>query len=106
MMMCVMHGPYDLHLSHTVKTAFSFSVILPRSVCYQYKPRQTSVVPILYCSRFQKTLKSMTQKLVQRLQDIRSEVSALRKENRELKSFLQKVKDEVAAHKSSEKNDT
>jgi hypothetical protein len=48
----------------------------------------------------------MTQKLVQRLQDIRSEVSALRKENRELKSFLQKVKDEVAAHKSSEKNDT
>jgi hypothetical protein len=51
-------------------------------------------------------MKSVTQKLVLRLQDIHSEVSALRKENRELKSFLQKVKDEVAAHKSSQKNDT
>jgi predicted RNase H-like nuclease (RuvC/YqgF family) len=67
---------------------------------------ERSVIPIFYCSRYQKTMKSVTQKLALRLQDIHSEVSALRKENRELKSCLQKVKDEVAAYKSSQKNDT
>jgi hypothetical protein len=51
-------------------------------------------------------MKSVTQKLVLRLQDIHSEVTALRKENKELKSCLQKVKDEVVACKSPQKNDT
>jgi predicted nucleic acid-binding Zn-ribbon protein len=47
----------------------------------------------------------MTKKFVMRLQELHSEASALRKENKDLKSHLQKLQDEVATHKASVKND-
>jgi hypothetical protein len=50
-------------------------------------------------------MKSVTEKLVLRLQDVHSELNILRKENKDLKSCLQKLKDEVATHKPSQKND-
>ncbi|PNF15424.1 hypothetical protein B7P43_G00953 [Cryptotermes secundus] len=56
-------------------------------------------------TKYQKAMKSVTQKLVLRLQDVHSEVNALRKENKQLKSCLQKLRDGAATHKSSQKND-
>jgi hypothetical protein len=50
-------------------------------------------------------MKSMTEKLVLRLQELRSEVNVLRKENKILKNGLHKGQEETATHKSSKKND-
>jgi hypothetical protein len=49
-------------------------------------------------------MKSTTEKLVLRLQELRSKVNVLRKENRILKNDLHKGQEETATHKSSEKN--
>jgi cell shape-determining protein MreC len=46
----------------------------------------------------------MTEKFVLRLQELRSEVNVLRKENKILKSDLHKIQEETATHNSSEKN--
>lgn len=46
----------------------------------------------------------MTEKFVLRLQELRSEANALRKENKILKRDLQKVREETAIHKSTDNN--
>jgi FtsZ-binding cell division protein ZapB len=50
-------------------------------------------------------MKIMTEKFQMRLQELRSESNTLKKENKDLKSRLQKLQHEAAAHKSSVKND-
>lgn len=55
-------------------------------------------------TKYQKAMKSMTEKFVLRLQELRSEVNVLRKENKILKSDLHKIQEETATHNSSEKN--
>lgn len=50
-------------------------------------------------------MKSTTEKLVLRLQELHSEVNVLRKENKILKNALLKGQEERATHKSSKKND-
>jgi cell division protein FtsB len=54
--------------------------------------------------RYQKAMKSTTEKLVLRLQELHSEVNVLRKENKILKNNLHKDQEETATHKSSKKN--
>ncbi|GFG36944.1 hypothetical protein Cfor_12478 [Coptotermes formosanus] len=55
-------------------------------------------------TKYQKAMKTMTEKFVLRLQELRSEVNVLRKENKILKSDLHKIQEETDIHKSSEKN--
>lgn len=50
-------------------------------------------------------MKCIIEKLVLRLQELRSEVNILRKENKILKNDQHKGQEETATHKSSKKND-